>query len=249
MFNQAIGTEKLRIASYHTDIHGKASLPALAGMFQEIAGNHARENGFGYEQMLKTGKIWVLTRLKIKVNELPAWGDIIELNTWIVNREKFFSRRDFELFNQNKEIPVAASSGWMLIDVKTKRPQHVDRLKMEIPVLPDKLAINESLNKINGIEIVENSSNYQVKYSDLDINYHVNNTQYIKIFLDAVPFERMKTGKIKSMEINYLSESSIGDELEILTGTGKEQGNKTIIQEIQRLHDGKIICRAKTEWE
>ncbi|RLD64741.1 MAG: hypothetical protein DRI95_10225 [Bacteroidetes bacterium] len=245
--NKSIGTEQFKIASYQMDEKGNATLSSLAGLFQEIAGNHASANGFGFEQMIKNGHIWVLTRLKIELNKFPVWGEKVNLSTWVVNREKFFSRRDFQIHNTNNELLVSASSGWMLLDLKSKRPKLVDEIEMDIPMHPEKLAIQGTVSKIDLLSSVDVKQDYVVRYSDLDIAKHVNNNMYIRMLLDNYSYDWRNSKIPKTFEINYLAEAKHADELMI--GNSKPTGeNKLVIQEIKRKSDNKIICRARIEW-
>ena len=153
-----INTEHFKVRSYQMDTKARLNLTSIAGYLQEAAGNHATANGFGYHEMLKSGMLWVLTRMKILVHKFPGWGDDLELDTWVVDREKFFSRRDFEIKSKQGEILISAISGWMLIDFKQKRPQIVDAFPMNIKMFPDKLAINENLEKLEGPNFVNSES-------------------------------------------------------------------------------------------
>lgn len=245
--NKSVGTEEFKIASYQMDEKGNATLTSLAGLFQEMAGNHANANGFGFNQMIKNGHIWVLTRLKIEIRKFPVWGEKINVSTWVVNREKFFSRRDFQIHNQKNELLVSATSGWMLLDFSTKRPKLVDGIEMDIPMHPEKLAINGELPKIESVGISDVKTDYEVRYSDLHIANHVNNVMYTRILLDSYSYDWRKSKVPKSFEINYLAEAKYADELEI--NNSKPIGeNNLVVQEMKRKSDDKIICRAKVEW-
>lgn len=247
MEKAGIGVENYKVRSYQMDMHARLTLTSIAGYLQESAGNHANSNGFGYHQMIQSGLIWVLTRLKIVVHKFPVWGDELELNTWVVNREKFFSRRDFEIKSKNNEILISATSGWMLLDAKVKRPQIVDNFPMEVGMFPNKLAINQELEKLKSMENADSEVLYKVKYSDLDVVKHVNNVQYQRIILDTFPFEFRNKFHIKSFEINYLSEALINQELKVVTGKG-ENANE-FIHEIIRISDNTVICRAHSTWK
>ncbi len=246
--NKSIGTEQFKIASYQMDVKGNATLTSLAGIFQEIAGNHAHENGFGFKQMIKNGQIWVLTRLKIEIQKFPVWGQEIDVSTWIVNREKFFSRRDFQIHNSNNELLVSASSGWMLLDVQSKRPKLVDEIEMDIPMISDKLAVNDELLKIEALKSAETKTDYIVRFSDLDVNNHVNNVKYIRILLDSYSYNWRKAKTPSSFEINYLAEAAYDDYLEIENSKPEGQNN-LVIQEMKRKSDNKVVCRARIEWD
>ena len=242
-----IGVELYKVRSYQMDTKGRLSLTGIAGYLQESAGNHAAVNGFGYQQMLNSGLLWVLTRMKIHVHRFPIWGDELELRTWVISREKFFSRRDFEIKSKNGELLISAISGWMLIDFKKKRPQIVDSFPMNIKMFPEKLAIKEELAKLEGLGFVNSEKHYQVKFSDLDVVQHVNNTQYQRIILDTFSTGFRNEFHVKSFEINYLAEALMDDDLIIFTGRSNKQYEYK--HEIKRNKDDKLICRAISFWE
>ncbi len=248
LINKSIGTEQFKIASYQMDEKGNATLTSLAGLFQEMAGNHADANGFGFKKMIKNGHFWVLTRLKIEIQKFPVWGEEVNLSTWVVNREKFFSRRDFQIHNQAGKLLVSASSGWMLLDYSTKRPKLVGGIKMDIPMHPEKLAIHDNIIKIDPISSIDFTKNYVVRYSDLDIARHVNNNMYIRMLLDNYSYDWRNLKVPKTFEINYLAEALFEDELEIRNSIPERNGN-LVIQEIIRKSDNKVICRARVEWD
>jgi len=242
-----IGTEHFKVRSYQMDTKARLNLTGIAGYLQESAGNHAALNGFGYQQMLKSGMLWVLTRMKIQVDKFPVWGDELELNTWVVSREKFFSRRDFEIKSKSGETLISAISGWMLVDFRQKRPQIVDSFPMDIKMFPDKLAINEQLDKLDAPGFINSEKHYKVKFSDLDVVQHVNNTQYQRIILDTFSPGFRDEFHIKTFEINYLAEALIDDDLKISTGRSYQQYEYK--HEIRRNKDDKLICRAVSCWK
>jgi len=247
MEQQSVGIEKYKVRSYHMDMLGRATFTAIAGYLQESAGNHAHNMGFGLHQMSKAGLIWVLTRLKIRVHKYPYWSDDLLAETWVVNREKFFSRRDFEIKSAEDKILVSAASGWMLLDIKTKKPQLVDNFPMGIDFFPERLAIPEDINKTQELTDIYDQSAYKVIYSDIDVVNHVNNVQYLRIILDAQSNELRKHYHVKSLEINYIAEALLDDDLLILNQ--KLNDNNHYLHEIRRSSDQKIICRAISLWQ
>lgn len=228
------------------DMKARATITAIAGWLQELAGNHASYMGFGYNQMKQSGLHWLLTRVKIHVHSYPAWGEDLEGITWVVNAEKFFSRRDFEIRNKAGIVIVSASTGWMLVNAFEKRPQLVESLSRNIDLLKDKLALHEDLNKIEALENPETTHLYKVKYSDIDIVKHLNNVQYYNIILDTIPNEFRMNYHIQSFEINYIAEALLDEDLQILSSQLHE--NQLFHHEIKRLADDKVVCRAMIKW-
>lgn len=54
---------------------------------------------------------------------------------------------------------------------------------------------------------------YRTKYSDIDINGHVNSIKYIEHILDLFPIEVFKEKRVKRFEMAYVAESYYGDTL------------------------------------
>ena len=54
---------------------------------------------------------------------------------------------------------------------------------------------------------------YLTKYSDIDINGHVNSIKYIEHILDLFPMETFKEKSIRRFEMAYVAESYYGDTL------------------------------------
>jgi medium-chain acyl-[acyl-carrier-protein] hydrolase len=247
MEKSSIWKESFKVRSYHMDMNANATIMSIAGYLQEAAGNHADYMNFGFKDMKKSGLFWVLTRVKIVVHEYPKWGDELEVSTWVVNAEKFFSRRDFEIKDKTGKVLVSSISGWMLVHAKEKRPHSIDEVKERFVLMPERKSIDEEIRKIEGPSNIHSTSVYRVKYSDIDIVGHVNNIQYYPIILDSLPFQFRKAMHITSFEINYMAEALAEEILEIQS----EQlaGDNEYKYEIKRLSDQKAICRALVNFE
>jgi len=242
-----IWEEAFKVRSYHMDVKARATITSIAGYLQEVAGNHAHFMGFGYKQMKESGLLWLLTRVKIAVHQYPMWGDEIKIDTWVVNAEKFFSRRDFEIRDKAGKVIVSAISGWMLVNAREKRPQLVETLSRNVDLLKDKMSLNEELVKIDNLQKVDSTAFYKVKYSDLDVVNHVNNIQYYNIVLDTIPGQFQMANHIKSFEINYMAESLFEDELEVASEILID--DEKFLHEIRRKSNQKPLCRAISNWE
>ncbi len=242
-----IGKTEFKIHVNQVDTEGRLNLRSLAGLLQESSVYHADNAGFGYDDMKDAGLLWVLTRMKIKVHKLPKWRDKVFVETWIINREKFFTRRDFEMRSEQGELLVSAISGWMLVDIIHKRPHLADAFPMDIKMFPNKLAINQQLDKLQEIKNVKYSHDYHVKYSDLDIVNHMNNSHYKRIILDTYPLDFRKKYIIDTFEINYLAEALYDNELRI--DTEELSDNQEYKHEIVREKDNRILCRVVVSWQ
>lgn len=199
-------TKEFEVGSFQVHPNGKIRLACLADLLQEIAWRHADSADFG-RNLLETKQMWVLSRLEIKLEKFPKWGDRLQLFTGGRGAEKLFAFREFMVWDQNQQAVARAMSSWLLLHTETKRIQKPDLVlpadlfdPRNAPAWqPEKLVVNGELSAQEEIH---------VRQSDLDLYHHVNNTSYIRWvenFLADVGFFP------EQISINYLSECLSGD--------------------------------------
>jgi medium-chain acyl-[acyl-carrier-protein] hydrolase len=203
--------KEFEILSFQIDPKGRLRWASLADMLQEVAWKHADSRNFGQE-LFDKGFMWVLSRFHIKVFEMPSWGEYIKIKTAGRGINKLFALREFEVENRQGKIIAKAMSAWLLLDIKSKRPQR-PRQVLPYELFDDNPDISLVPDKINlDIELLTSKS-FSVNYSDLDMNNHVNNVSYIR-WIEDFCFE--KEIQFDELLINYLTEAIIGEEIEIL---------------------------------
>jgi len=198
------------VRSYQVDPDGKLNLTALSNLFQEIAWRHADSADFGrnlQEQHLS----WIMARMDIKCENLPSWGDSIKVYTAGRGKDKLFAFREFLVTNTEGHTLVEGMSSWVLMNLQSKRlhkPEKVLPAELFDPAekpdwQPEKVECGGELLK---------SEKLKVRFSDLDLNKHVNNTSYVRWVENILRENGCDTPRFL---INYLAECVMGDELEI----------------------------------
>jgi acyl-ACP thioesterase len=240
------GTFQFYIESYVCDFTEKATLPVISNFMLDAASIHAQQRGFGYEQISKDQIAWVLSRLSIEMYEYPGHNQELHVETWVEEVSRFFTYRCFRFINRDGKTIGFARSIWAAIDIQTRRPvdilqwrpdllEYIDR-EMTCPV--------EKLAKIPPVEGVEASMGYSVRYSDIDINKHMNSVKYIEHVLNVFDLAIFKEKIIRKLDIVYLAEGNFGDKLKLY---------KQTISENEYLIDTKkgeeSVCRCRIKWE
>ena len=235
--------DKYVVHSYEIDMKGQAAIPVLCRYMQESACHHAENLRVGYSKLKKKNLMWVLAQQFLQIVRLPQWGEQIEVHTWPSGRDRVSYFRDFRIIDQKERIISAATTRWYALDVKSRRPQNIDDL-FDYDFDSIDQAVSHQLIKIEPSEDVEKCQEFQVLYSNLDVNGHVNNTSYIQWILDCFSLDFRKTHILKEIEINYLAEASYNDRIIVLK---EESENGNYIQSLSRNSDGKEICRSRTD--
>ncbi|MBF0647668.1 acyl-[acyl-carrier-protein] thioesterase [Dysgonomonas sp. GY75] len=240
-----IGRYEFGIDAYLTDFRGKATLPMIGGFMLQAATKHAEERGFGYSAMTSQQRVWVLSRIAIEVFEYPKNDTVMVLKTWVASVNRLFTERHFSFEDeQGREIGFAKSL-WASIDLETRKPTNV----LELDGLSDYIAEKE--NPIEGMTKIpalkddyEVATDFVVKYSDVDINKHLNSMKYIEHFVDVFDIDMFRENEIRRIEINYISEGRYGTKLDILKRTEKD--NIFVLE----MKDGDMtVCSTRIIWD
>lgn len=200
-FHYQIDTQ---VGSFQVFPNGKIRFASIGDLFQEIAWRHAESGGFG-KSLMENNQMWALARLDIRTEEMPKWGDEVRLFTAVRGVNKLFAFREFLMLSEQGEVLVKGMSSWLLLDTESKRPIRPSSVlppelfdpNLITPWQPEKI-------KVDGSLILEQK--IQVRFSDLDLNNHVNNTSYIRWAEDIL----MENGiEMKCLSMNYLSEAHL----------------------------------------
>ena len=208
---------KFHIESYVCDFRGKVTLPVIGDFILQVATMHAQARGFGYEAISKDNVAWVLSRLSIEIYEYPVYDEDVTVETWIEDVTHFFTQRCFRFINQEGKTIGYARSIWAAIDIKTRRPIDIPSWRPDIiEYIDDTIKCPvEKPAKIPAVESTEPVIGYSVRYSDIDINCHMNSIKYIEHTINVFDLEIFKQQNICKFEMVYLAEGVFGDKLKL----------------------------------
>ena len=217
------GKYSFKVRSYECGADGRATLMTVCNFLQEAASLHAASLGFGKDDFAAAGEniSWVLTRMVVKMDRYPKWGDEVAVETFPRGGRKIVAWRDFEVKDAEGGTLGVASSEWMIIDLKTRK----------IHAIPERVfAANDPANapvlglepfaKFRFPESGGQSSQadrsplprFTAMRSQIDLNGHVNNVHYIGWMLE--PCESRCPAE---MEVVFRSETFAGDEVRVET--------------------------------
>jgi medium-chain acyl-[acyl-carrier-protein] hydrolase len=242
--NPSVWTERFQIRSYDVDATRRASSTSLCRYFLEAAWNHAEALGLGFTHLRTQGKFWVLARFRCEMQQYPAWGDKVTLQTWPRGIKSLFAMREFELQDETGTRIAAGSSAWLVLDSVSKRPQKLHKLLPSLATLDGKAALGQDPEKLEDNGTWDNDCPITVRYTDIDVNQHVNSSRYVGWMLDAYPAGFHLQHSLRIMEVNYLSETLEGEQLTVRT----RQSEPTVYSHSLIKPSGSEVCRARLEW-
>lgn len=209
-----IGTYSFVAEPFHVDFTGRLTMGVLGNHLLNCAGFHATERGFGIATLNESNYTWVLSRLTIELEEMPLQYESFSVQTWIENVYRLFTDRNFAILNKDGKPIGYARSIWAMISMDTRKP--ADLLSLHNGSIVDYICQKECpIEKPGRIKVNQKELAGEVvtKYSDIDINGHVNSIRYIEHILDLFPLEIFREKRIRRFEMAYNAESYYGDTL------------------------------------
>lgn len=227
--------ETYQVYWHDIDLDGNMSFAALSRYLQDAAWKNAESMDFGFKKTTDLNLIWVLVRQLIKMDRMPRWGERIIIETWPRGLDGLWAYRDYRIKNNNDEILGRVSSSWMVIDTNSRRPQKLEVMKGVLPETILNPITKKSASKIHFQESGRLIDTRHVRYSELDMNGHVNNPIYVDWMMDALS----KGNKLKNysnFQINFISETKENDQvnfylledMEVIQVKASNQENKVI---------------------
>ena len=142
--------DEYAISFYEVDTKNEAFLPVLWSFMQETAWHHAEHLRLGYSDLMEHQYFWVLSRLSIQMEEYPRWGDRIKVKTWLTGTGRLFALRQFSIADFKGKVIGTAKSAWLVLDLKSRKPQKIEPVFKHIEHLFDGLPPAEEPSKIPG---------------------------------------------------------------------------------------------------
>lgn len=217
------------VVTWHqTDIREEMRPSAFLNIAQELANFHADKLGFGYDDLIKSEQVWVLSRIRVKFNRALRWRDKFYAATWHKGVQGLFGMRDFALFESDckmevnpqsiKEAAITGTSAWLIMNTRTRRIERRNPFVMNehsLSMTNPMDAMEEGCDKLHIPHELYLKWSHQVRYTDMDFNMHANNAKYIEWVMDSVDIEQLKNYRITEFQINYIQEAHFGDKVDI----------------------------------
>lgn len=238
-----IGTYQFVAEPFHVDYTGHLTIGVLGNHLLNVAGFHSHDRGFGIDRLNKEHYTWVLSRLALEMlTDLPFQYEPFTIETWVENVYRLFTDRNFAVLNKEGKPIAYARSVWAMIDTETRKP--VDLMAIHDGDITGYICDKECpIDKPSRIKVSsqEPVAVLPVKYSDMDINGHVNSIRYIEHILDLFPIETFKEKRVRRFEMAYVAETMATDTLAFYLD--KQDDNNFDIE--VKKNEAEVVCRSK----
>lgn len=205
-----ITQKEYEIKSYETDSNAQIKPYILLHYLEDIAYHDAQKFSVGYLETHARNQGFFLIKYHLKFTLMPKMSDIVKIKTWITKAKSIQCRREFEIMDSNNNVFGRASSLWLLVNLNTKKILNPYK-ELTFPDLKENYALDTTFEKIPTLKKIDFESQINITYDDIDLNSHVNNSNYLKFALNTLPYDFLLYHSISEIKIYYKKEAMIND--------------------------------------
>ena len=230
--------EKFKIGLKDVWAKDEVSNIGILEYLEDIAAYHSDSVGIGINTTEDTHLNWLLLDWEVEVLKRPKYGQVLDIHTWSRGIEKFYAYRDFEIYDEENNLCVIATSKWLLVDSNTEKiarvPQDIaDRYQSEV---------GKYVFKDKKIERIKEPSKYlcEIPYTarrrDIDVIGHMHNLYYLYLAYEALPEEEYSKRPFNHIRIQYKNQIKLGET--VICKYAKEKEENIVVI---RSEDDKVL--------
>ena len=235
--SKMIFKEKFKMGLTDIGKDNKIKNIAILKMLENIGAYHSDVAGYGANDTYVKKVTWILLDWKLKVLNRPKYGQTLEVDTWAREGNRFFTYRDFEIYDENKTLCAIATSKWTLINMKEKRMTKINDEVLDCYKVEEKEVFKgEKLDRLQIPNEFISNVKYTVIRKDIDINKHMHNLYFLDLAYEALPEEVYEKRPFDNLRIMYKKEIKLGETVDCKY---TKEDNKNII--VIQSDDGKHL--------
>ncbi len=240
-----VHTESFVVRVFETDANGALAPRSLCDFLQEAADRHVVLLGVTVEKLQERSLTWILSRLRMRIQRLPIKGETLTIRTWHAGIDRLFSLRDYQVTDAAGSPVASAITAWLAFDLVARKPVRVQGVfdGGETSTLPRSLDVK--LDRLPGAGQPFDARDISVRWSDLDINRHVNNSRYAEWVVEGAGPELRDHSALQGLDLDFLAETQAGGSV-VVRSSREAEG--VLEHTVVRQEDGIEVARGRTLW-
>ncbi len=229
--------ESYTVNVHDADMNGIVSTSGILRYMQDASNRQMMAQKPSYEELLKNGYSFVLSRIGMSVYAPLCAYDEITVETWAVASRGVIFNRCYRVL-RGEDLVAEATTAWALVGVQDKKLHRVG----EVPLNywedePLELDLPARFRIPPEVELSLRGER-TVLYPDVDQNKHLNNTRYPDLFCSFFP--EITHSRVITAMISYIKEAPLGETIKIYCG---EDDGTCYVRSI--LPDGSVNAEAE----
>ncbi|VKE15828.1 acyl-ACP thioesterase [Streptococcus pneumoniae] len=233
---------KMKIPFDMADMNGHIKLPDVILLSLQVSGMQSIELGVSDKAILEDyNLVWIIAEYDIEVVRLPRFAEEITIETEALSYNRLFCYRRFTIYNEAGQELIHMMATFVLMDRDSRK---VHAVEPEI-VAPYQSDFDKKLIRGPKYESLEEpiSKDYHVRFYDLDMNGHVNNSKYLDWIFEVMGADFLTHYIPKKINLKYVKEVRPGG---VITSVVERAGLES---KHEITSDGVINAQAIITWQ
>jgi medium-chain acyl-[acyl-carrier-protein] hydrolase len=169
---------------------GQFRIDKILTLFQDLAFQHSAFSGITGFDLAQKGLMWVISRYQLDIHRHPQFSETLELRTDRSTLKNLYEVKSFTIRDMDGHELVTARGVWIMVKQSNSKPVRLDTF------MPDSLLNGKNedtfsglFNAVESFNKVDFETTFRIRFHDLDMNRHVNNTIYVQWALNSMPTE------------------------------------------------------------
>jgi hypothetical protein len=222
-------------------MNGHIKLPSLILLSLQVSGSQSAQLGVSDKEILeKYNLVWIITEYDIDVIRLPRFAEEITIETEALSYNRLFCYRRFTIYDESGQAIIQMLATFALMDRDSRKVHSVDP-EMVAPYLSE-----FSKKIIRGPKYTDldnpTSKDYHVRFYDLDMNGHVNNSKYLDWIFEVMGADFLMGHIPQKINLKYVKEVRPGG---MITSSYELDGSQSRHQVTSQ---GVVNAQALIQW-
>lgn len=188
-----------------SDMNGHIKLPSLILLSLQVSGSQSAQLGVSDKEILeKYNLVWIITEYDIDVIRLPRFAEEITIETEALSYNRLFCYRRFTIYDESGQAIIQMLASFALMDRDSRKVHSVD------PEMVAPYQSEFSKKIIRGPKYTDldnpTSKDYHVRFYDLDMNGHVNNSKYLDWIFEVMGADFLMNHIPQKINLKYVKE-------------------------------------------
>ena len=242
-----IFTKEYEIHYYEADSKLKCKLSSILDFICDVGTQQSEVLGGGIDYCTKNNCAWVFYKYDISIYRYPMFKEKISITTIPIGFKKFYGLRQYIIKDEEENVIGEAKALFFLINTKKRRPMRIQEEQYIIYGVERDYQGNIDLEKLEKIYDKDYEKEFNIRYSDIDSNNHVNNVKYIEWALETVPLEIVDNYHLANIKVVFEKECVYGEKVSVTCKIEEEDEMVKSYHKISK-SDCTELTLLKIEW-
>lgn len=232
---------KMKVPFDMSDVNGLLKLPQLILLSLQVSSLQSAELGISDKKLYEEHHlVWIVTDYEISIKEMPVFDQEITIETEALSYNRLFCYRRFSVLDEKGNSMIEMMATFVMMDRESRKVQSV----VEDLVQPYGSEFSKKIYRGPRYQFLEEvtSLDYHVRFYDLDMNGHVNNSKYLDWIFEVMGADFLTQHIPEQLHLKYVKEVTAGGMV----------SSQYVLEGLESHHqivsDGVVNAQAQIKW-